>query len=174
MKKTISVILSLCLLLSIGLPVLADGTTILTTTVPNATYTLNIPANQVITYGKQSTDIGNVTVTDSSGFADGKNLEVTVTYESFKCEGVSTTIPYYIQLSNGLTGSSKKSAELQSGGILTFTGSSSGICSENASRDNGQWIVDDMSVVISSEDWGKALAGEYSSTITFTSEVVAE
>ena len=73
MKKTLSFLMALVLVLSLGTMAFADGTTTLSTTVPPATYTLNIPADQEITFGATRAEIGNVTVSDSSGFAEGKN-----------------------------------------------------------------------------------------------------
>ena len=84
MKKLTTLVLALALAASLAVPAFAANTTTLTTTVPAATYTLNIPADQEISYGAISTNIGNVTVTDSASFAEGKNLEVTVTKDSFK------------------------------------------------------------------------------------------
>ena len=34
------------------------------------------------------------------------------------------------------------------------------------------WLMKEFYVVVTSENWGKALGGEYTATITFTSEVV--
>lgn len=84
MKKLSALILALALLVSV-IPVAyaanaTPNTTTLTTTVPSATYVLNIPADQTVTFGEIRTYIGNVTVTDSKNFADGKNVDVTVEY----------------------------------------------------------------------------------------------
>ena len=82
MKKFIAIVLAVLTVLSFSTVAFAEGnTTTLTTTVPDATYTLNIPADQQITFGATSTDIGTVTVTNSSGFAAGKDLHVTITYD---------------------------------------------------------------------------------------------
>lgn len=94
MKKLASFLLVLAMILSMGTLAFADGTTTLSTTVPAAQYTLNIPADQTIPFGATSTEIGNVTVSDSSGFAKGKNLNVTVAYDAFSSADVSTTIPF--------------------------------------------------------------------------------
>ena len=98
MKKLASFLLVLAMILSMGTLAFADGTTTLSTTVPAAQYTLNIPADQTIPFGATSADIGNVTVSDSSGFAVGKNIKVTVTYDAFSSSDVSTTIPFELVL----------------------------------------------------------------------------
>ena len=100
MKKLTTLVLALALAASLAVPAFAANTTTLTTTVPAATYTLNIPADQEIPYGAISTNIGNVTVTDSASFAEGKNLEVTVKKDSFKSDTTNTTIAFTLSLVN--------------------------------------------------------------------------
>ena len=182
MKKLIAIVLAVLTVFSFSAVAFAEGnTTTLTTTVPDATYTLNIPADQQITFGATSTDIGNVTVTNSSGFAEGKDLHVTLTYDNFKSEGLSTTIPYYIN-SYGRYSSRPQdtvTVKKESGSFLTFYGEASGSCKEYfylASLSHGEALDDTkvLQVKIDSADWGKALGGEYTSTITFTAEVVSE
>ena len=175
MKKLLSLALALLMLASVATVALASTTT-LTTTVPPATYTLNIPADQEIPFGETETDIGNVTVTDSNGFAEGKNLKVTMDYDAFTCEGVSTTIPFSITCSNGKSGDY---ASVRNAHDLTCLGGASGgvtDCPQFPSKNIGGtfWSCYHMYIVITSTDWGKALAGDYTATITFTAEVVAE
>ena len=179
MKKLIAIVLAALTVLSFSTVVFAADTTTLTTTVPDATYTLNIPADQEIPFGATSTDIGNVTVTDSSSFAVGKNLQVTMTYDVFKADGISTTIPYYINFyAKGINGESYE--RITSGNSVTFYGASDGTVGQKAkftTMSNYQNIDvygEMLKVRVDSTDWGKALAGEYSSTITFTAEVVSE
>ena len=176
MKKTLALVLMLASLSAFSTTVFAENTTTLTTTVPDATYTLNIPADQEITFGATSTNIGNVTVTDSSGFAEGKDLQVTVDYEAFSCDDVSTTIPYSLALYESQYRNTK---ELPTGESFLFEGKYDGTTYEQciiADRTSGNIVypvyVEEVLVKIKSSDWGKALAGNYSTTITFTSEVV--
>jgi len=187
MKKAISFVLAAMLLVSMMPTVFAanatPGTTTLTTTVPGATYTLNIPADQVIQFGETASSIGNVTVTNGENFAAGKNLAVTLNYEAFKSESVTTQIPYkllavhFSQTGNNVVNSN---AELASGSTLSFSGLSSGSIREQASVDmvtNGTTTsrsVTGLTVKIDSADWSKSLAGDYTSAITFTAEVVVE
>ena len=180
MKKLIAIVLAALTVLSFSTVAFAADTTTLTTTVPDATYTLNIPADQEITFGKTVSDIGKVTVANSSGFAEGKNLQVTLTYDNFKADGVSTTIPYFIYLygswyNSGVSpvDSGTMHVKKESGSSLIFKGKASGECGD---MDWGKTEFDTrtLRVEIDSTDWGKALGGEYSSTITFTAEVVSE
>ena len=184
MKKLASFLLVLAMILSMGTLAFADGITTLSTTVPAAQYTLNIPADQTIPFGATSTEIGNVTVSDSSGFAEGKNLNVTVTYDAFSSSDVSTTIPFELDmwaiLSNGTTFAGR-SGGLASGGNLVFRGLSSGIVESKAfiglyptGMNYDDEYLNQLKVSIASSNWGKALGGDYTAQITFTSEVVVE
>lgn len=171
MKKLIAILLTSILFLSVSVNVFADGTTTLTTTVPAATYTLNIPADQEIAFGASQSRIGYITVTDSNGFAKGKDIQVTITYEPFSSDTVTTTIPYSLSISEN-----NSYLTLQSGESIYFKGLDTGKVSEKpvaSQNGNGSYELGGLDVIISSTSWGKALAGEYSSTITFTSEVVS-
>lgn len=190
MKKLFALALAAIMVASMStVAFAAESTTTLTATVPAATYTLNIPANQEIAFGTTQADIGNITVTDAAGFAVGKNLEVTVSYNAFTADGISTQIPYTLSLyaagSEGSTGSSayhSATKELPSGSALLFAGNTAGAVAENIKLEadyvtvSGTKMIPVTSVRFNalSEDWGKALAGEYTSTITFTAEVVVE
>lgn len=173
MKKLFTILLAVTMLASMATVASAASTTTLTTTVPAASYTLNIPADQEIPFGATSTEIGNVTVTNSAGFANGKNLQVTITCSDFVCPDVSTKIPFHFVAK---TTNANLNQHLYSGEVVTFNGLSSGKVQENFQISNyqGGYDVTKLLLVIQSEDWGKALAGDYTATITFTAEVVAE
>lgn len=188
MKKVITLALALLMVCSMSVTAFA-ATTTLTTTVPEATYTLNIPANQEIPFGTTQADIGNITVTDAAGFAVGKNLEVTVTYDAFKADGISSQIPYELSLyaagsasNTGADAYHSATQDLPTGGVLVFAGDSTGAVAEFIKLETNYIVnsgttkipVTNIRFAAESEDWGKALAGEYSTTITFTAEVVAE
>lgn len=175
MKKVIPLALALLMVCSMSVTAFA-ATTTLTTTVPEATYTLNIPANQEIPFGTTETSIGNVTVTESNGFALGKNLEVTVTYDAFTATGITTQIPYTLSLYGNKASGSNHTEELASGDVIIFRGTTGGTVEEKTVIEyaNDEYTVGKIMFAATSEDWGKALAGEYSTTITFTAEVVAE
>ena len=180
MKKLSALILALALLVSVIPAAYAanatPNTTTLTTTVPSASYVLNIPADQTVTFGETRTYIGNVTVTDSKNFAEGKNVDVTVEYAPFAAEAeeISTTIPYTLYQSES-TDNSPRMSSLASGKKMTFKGSADGTVSEKTKFSTGNTTgvtMESLMVSIQSRDWGKALAGDYKSTITFTSEIV--
>lgn len=182
MKKVIAFVMAMAMVCSMAVAASAADTTTLTTTVPAATYTLNIPADQEIPFGTATKTIGNVTITDSTNFAVGKNIEVTIEYdECFSSSEVTTTIPYIIratataQTGGGSYGSITQTKS--SGSIFTFKGLSNGKCNEFFVIEKSGWETDESTiglyVDIDSTSWGKALAGEYSSTITFTAKVVS-
>ena len=187
MKKIFSILLAVTMLASMAtVASAAENTTTLATTVPAATYTLNIPADQEIPFGTTHSNIGNIKITDANGFAVGKNLEVTVTYDAFTSNDVATQIPYTLSLyaekySNNYSGSyEEKNQELPSGSSIIFKGLSSGAVDNNIKIEttylSGGTLmvpVDYIGFNAKSDDWGKALGGEYTATITFTAEVVA-
>ena len=173
MKKLIAIAMALTLCCScITIASAADATT-LTTTVPDATYTLNIPADQEIPFGETVTNIGKITVTNSAGFADGKDLQITLTYDAFKADGVSTTIPYTVHKASESSEMPVKEP-VSSGNSLIFRGASNGTVDQDFEFESPYYDLSEkhLETIISSEDWGKAVAGDYSSTITFTAEVV--
>ena len=178
MKKLSAFCLALVLLVSAVPTAFAanttPNTTTLTTTVPSATYVLNIPADQEIPFGQTRMGIGNVTITDSKSFAVGKNVEVTVVYEPFTAEdaGISTKIPYELQLWS--SGSTKY--PISSGAKMVYKGKVDGTVAEKTefTYSKVQFTMEQLGLEVESTDWGKALAGNYKSTITFTSEVVAK
>ena len=175
MKKLTTLVLALALAASLAVPAFAANTTTLTTTVPAATYTLNIPADQEIPFGAMETNIGSVSVTDSAGFAPGKNLKVTLTYGDFTCEDTSTKIPFRVRFRDkAYTASDHYMLDVASGEALTFKGQASGETEKYMPfSSDAIYAANQMLIRMSSTDWGKALAGNYSATITFTAEVVS-
>ena len=172
MKKLIALLLAALTAVSLPQVVFAANTTTLTATVPPAQYTLNIPADQTIAYGTLDAEIGNVTVTDSSGFAEGKNIQVTITYTEFASQDVSTKIPFTMYRRHTYNTTTHNDVVINSGDCITFHGDSSGTVYERSV--NGDHRCDALGLTFSSADWGKALSGDYTATVTFTSEVVVE
>ena len=174
MKKFLTLALAIATAMSCSVVAFAENTTTLTTTVPAATYTLNIPADQEIEFGAVKTDIGAITVTDASGFAKGKDVKLTVSHTEFTSDTVNTTIPYQIYLDCRV--SNNKIISLSSEPAY-FRGLTDGTVQEYimTQKDDGhEYEYGHTDVHISSEDWGKALGGNYVSVITFTTEVVVE
>ena len=168
MKKTLSIIIAIVTLIACATNAFAEQKTVLSTTVPEAQYTLNIPEDQEITYGKEQTNIGDVTVTNSSKFAEGKNLSVKIEFDDFSCKDTETTIPYKLAFNKKDDYYHYK--VIESGDCIIFRGKANGTVDEHLFLDGV--FADILYVEVASVDWGKALAGDYSSTITFTAKVV--
>lgn len=178
MKKLFALLLAVIMVVSMATVVSAKTTT-LTTTVPDATYVLNVPKDQEIPFGATSTDIGNVTITNSSGFAEGKNVEVTLTYGDFTCGDTTTTIPMSVTAffqANINTNVSEELAISSGSKLPAFSGKTDGTVSEQVSINYSANVcpMKCLRVNIDSDDWGKALGGEYTAIITFSAEVVVE
>lgn len=164
MKKAMAILLAMLMLIPFATIAFAANTTTLTTTVPGATYTLNIPSDQEIAYGALKTTIDAPTVTDSSGFAVDKNLYITATYSAFSSPTTDTTIPFMLE-NSGKGGVSVWS----SGERLKFLGQANGTVSTNLTFSD--ITSEKCYIFIYSTDWGKAAPGNYTATITFTTEV---
>ena len=64
--------------------------------------------------------------------------------------------------------------DVASGEALTFKGQASGETEKYMPFGSDTiYVANQMLIRMSSTDWGKALAGNYSATITFTAEVVS-
>lgn len=172
MKKFIAIAIAVLTVFSFTTVAFAESTTTLTTTVPDAEYTLNIPADQKIDFGAESTDIGSISVTNSSGFAVGKNLKVAISYDDFTCEDVNTKIPFTITLA--CVGTATETINVNSGDDIIFDGKDDGSVNQYIPLNTINFAPAKNTLIkINSTDWGKALAGNYTATITFTAEVVA-
>lgn len=180
MKKIIAVVLVVIMMMSVGAVYASDNEMILTTNVPSASYVLNIPEDMDVPFGVETVNIGVVTVSESSGFAIGKNLNVVVEYDDFSCEGVSTTIPISLQLfSEDEHAQVSTHKKIQSGENMTFKGMEDGTVEAKAYIDSISYgnygygaYADHINLITKNADWGMALAGEYTTTITFKAEVV--
>lgn len=179
MKRVIIICLIVAFVFSFAGIALADGTTTLTTTVPdNVTYTLNIPENQTVDFGTGQFDINFPTISNGANFTLGKNVVVTITHDGgFKSDDVNTTIPYTVS-AVPKDGSLYEGDETEFAGnsyTATFKGESDGNVKQYAySPENPNWRLMKMRFRLNSADWGKALPGDYYSVITFSSEVVTE
>ena len=182
MKKLFALLLAVVMVMTMATMVSAETTT-LTTEVPAAKYTMNIPADQKIEFGETATEIGFVTITDATNFAVGKNVKVTIEYTPFACEDVSTTIPFTLTaFDDAYTQYTTNELAIASGDSVVFKGKSDGTVEKetfiksyttsNSPPQTFQFYADNCEVNVKSADWGKALAGAYTATITFTSEVV--
>ena len=169
----IALVVALITVLTIPTVAFAANQTVLTTTVPAATYTLNVPADQTVDFGDTLVELKGLSIEDAVGFAAGKGVAVTITYDAFVCENTNTKIPITLKAfySNGV---GAYYDTFESGDSLLFTCSSNELTPPPYVIDSGTELPFMYFETISnSTDWGKVLAGEYTATITFTTEVVA-
>ena len=117
-----------------------------------------------------------MTIEESEGFSAKKNIEVTVGITKFTSESVDTTIPYLLKT----VWSSGQNISFNIKGVLRFEGQQDGTVKSRATGyPNVTGLKDPlgelerMEVNVFSSSWEDALAGDYTSTITFTSKVVA-
>lgn len=179
MRKILCLVLAVVMVSSMTIMASAANTTTLTTTVPDAEYTLNIPADQTINFGATSTSIGIPSVSNASGFADGKNIKLTITSTDFTAPDTSTTIPITLhgkfRNSSASVGFEDFECDITENVPLYFWGLSNGTVEEAAATaDHNGHEMRSLFVNIKSEDWGKALGGTYTATITFSAEVVVK
>ena len=174
MKKTMKMLLSVVLIITMvaisSLFAFAESTT-LTTIVPTATYTLTVPLSATVEYGDVLTLIDAPKIEASEGFGLGKNLKLTIVKEDFKCPDTSTTIPYTYEMYE--TSPATGEITLDENTCVYFKGTQAGTLNKFAGLNAGDKYAG-ARINVKAEDWPKALAGEYTSIITYVTEVVAE
>lgn len=141
--------------------------------IPAPAYTLNIPANQMVSYKTESHDIGCPTVSDAFGFAAGKDIKLSISWTEFRSESTSTTIPFAMKF----TSHSNESYDFTSGTVY-FIGNDVGTVEEypvDISISTGEHIpVACFMLKFNAVDWDNALPGEYKASITFSTEIMEQ
>jgi len=175
MRKIITLLMVIVMIIPMAITASAESTTELVTSVPDASYKLSIPGRTEVPFNAENTTLTMISVENASGFAVGKNLKVSVEYSDFRSETATTTIPFKLVLKTDRDTMPYKNWD--SGTSIFFLGLAEGgleslpkYYNESA---NPEMTLSGMSVKVQKEDWGKALAGEYKATLTFTAEVVA-
>lgn len=174
-RKMICMALAVIMIVSMTAMVFAEDTMTLTTSVPDATYTLTIPADMEIEFGSTYLEIEIPTVTEASGFAEGKDVKMTITTTPFAAPNVSTEIPFTVF---GAFQSPRDqwphAVWLHENNPLRYCGLASGAVNEKPflGSDNSEEMKT-LYIEMYSEDWGKALGGTYTGSITFSTEIVA-
>lgn len=161
MKKFLSLILALAMVACMSVTAFAadnhSGTQTVTTSKAAPNYTLTIPADTSIPWGKTDPHLlGDFTVTvDSDWDVAGKGVWVTWgvggTFTS-TTPGVTTTIPYNLSYSSDMTPCS--------GFTIDF------------SKETSRTYTAHVNMQVTQDAWDAADPGEYSTTITYTSKVV--
>ena len=159
MKKSISFILALVMVACMSITAFAaegpGGSTKLTTTVPEPSYILHIPADQAITYGDTETNIGKATVSNVG--SNIKIINVKPSWTNFT-DGSGHSIPLTLVFDFYMDGvRSLNHAQTSAfANTLYSAGKTSNIYCE-------------YFVQVAENDWKAAAPGNYSATITWTS-----
>ena len=164
MKKIVAFLLALVMLTSLTLIALAagekTGTTTLTAVVPEADYTIHVPANVTLEYGKTDEQmVGDYWVSDfvNMPIAAGEhepfvNIKTVATCLS---DGTNTIpVTYIFKLDGSWEHTLDHKVTNTSGEQITDMG-----ITENYKSTIG--------AMISAEDWASAAPGTYTATITF-------
>lgn len=168
MRKIIALLMVIAMMIPLAVvATAAENTTTLTVQVPAANYELNIPFDQPnVEFGADIYLVsGSLSADSSSGFSPNKHLDVTVTYDAFRADGISSTIPYTLAIASSNT-------PLASGSSVRIPGNSNGQLNDYPVVDGKE--VTAFVLLFEEEAWNKALAGTYTSTLTFTAEIVVE
>lgn len=162
MKKVLSLVLAVALMLAVCVPAFAadittdggTGTTIIKTATTTSggddarSFTVTVPADQEIPWGAASYDVSYAVETH---LAYGETLAVSVKgvqgYMSYSPEaGVELPLPYALM--------------------------GEGVDYETAEPNVYPAVTVPLNVVVTEEDWNEAVIGTYSDTLTFTAEIV--
>lgn len=160
MKKILSIALAVVMLFAVCVPAFAanpitdkteqSGTTIVKTSTKTETgedgrrYSVTIPANTTIPWGKASVDMAYVV---EAHLAYGEQLNVTVAGNNKMAltEDASVTLPYTLN------------------GTLDYTSDTPVV---------NPAVSNLLTLSITADDWANAIVGEYSDTLTFTAAIV--
>lgn len=147
MKKLLSVLLAVCIMLTLSVSVFAaditeasdpkTGTAIVTANVP-ASYTVSIPADTTVEYNAATTAFGKIELKNAK-LETNKAVTVSVAAGDLK-NAAGDTIAYTIEDANGVFTSEEFTA-------------------------NGEVA---LSIKVGTEAWANAAVGAYSATVTFT------
>ncbi len=148
MKKFLSLILALAMVACMSVTAFAaegpGGSTELTTTVPEKTlYTLHIPADMTIEYGATKTSIGKPTVSDVDDTIE--SVSIACNWTNFS-DG-SNSIPLLILINGGQDASM----------VVPY------FYNDSIYKNNYEYFAS-----VAESDWTAAVPGDYSATITWT------
>ncbi len=146
MKKVLSVVLALVLLLLCTVPCFAESQSMVISTVGVVTYELSYPADIEIPWMTKSMGIGQVTA-------------VLLNIEPSKAVSVSVSSAYDYKLTNELDASKTIAYNLYGTDDIKFL-----------SGDFGKSF--DLSVSVEDNQWKQAASGKHSDLLTFTVEYV--
>ena len=174
MKKLMALLLVMILMLSTVCVASAETMT-LTLTVPEAEYTLVIPQNVEVSYRAETVRIGTVSVKDVSGFAEGKDLMVTVTAAPFTSQTTDTVMPF--TLVGDEEGMVPDRVDLGTTAFLLFQGQADGSLSTYSKCTligDGNRTITLLYIQFEEEDWASLQPGDYTAVITFEAKIMED
>ena len=170
MKKVLILLIALLLVLPLA-TVASAATMTMTLTVPEAEYTLVIPQNQQIPFRSKGEMLGPVSTKNASGFAEGKNLRVTVSAAPFTSATTDTVLTYTLSGQQAITGG--KEFALGTNFDIVFEGQSDGSLGfSKVMTGSGLEGFDCLEIDFNEDDWDDLKPGDYTATITFNAQIV--
>ena len=170
MKKLLALLIAFLLVLPLATVASAETMT-MTLTVPEADYTLVIPRDQEIPFRSKGEVLGSVRVKDVSGFAEGKNLRVTVSAAPFTSATTDTVLTYTLSGQQAITGG--KEFALGTNFDIVFEGQSDGSLGfSKVMTGSGLEGFDCLEIDFNEDDWDDLKPGDYTATITFNAQIV--
>ncbi len=177
MKKTLISLITTALLICITAVCFADGSTTLTIEVPAPTYTLSIPASQIIPFGQVDTTLGVMKITESAGFTGTQKVKVNIEFDGkFTSETTSSEINYFLRTKGKVLNGEGTMDTSVKGLEFYFYNKGDGTLEEFATIHDTDlemdYLSERLSVWINEANWANIDAGTYTSKITFTSQIV--
>ncbi len=164
MEKTIVLLLAIMLVISMAVTVFAvesqNGTTTLTANVPDAAYTIQIPADMELTFGiSEPQEIGTLTVSDCSHFRNGEAIYCLIEFTDLKFSDfvIPVKYTYVIPERDNIEGELEATSESDRIYML-YKKDDSG---------NSEYFSMILYANVSESDWEKAGYGQYTATMNF-------
>ncbi len=153
-----------------------SNVTLVTTTVPDSSYRLQIPATVSAAYGYNHTSFDSPRVSQATGFSETKNLEITMTWDNFVHTTSGSTLAYTV---DAWSDSQNDFVELGQNYVFKYEGQSDGSLSESAvfaeeSTDSNKVYFNQLGIGVTPEGWRNAEPGDYIGKITFVAAVAEE
>lgn len=152
-------------------PESSDTPTSGTANVPVPSYTLTIPAEQTVPFGAQTYSLALPTVSEATGFSAGQAIALTIDHTAFISDTASTAIPFAVKAV--ATDSAEHALDE---GAVCYRALDDGSAAATPSLvfSGGDSVeLSQLALHFAAADWQRALGGEYSADITFTTTIIA-
>lgn len=171
MKKIISLLLAIVLMMSLAIPAFAttvenSSEVILTTVVPEVSYTLNIPAEVNIPYGEVEYEIANPTITNVQRFNQGDRVVLSTPYSHLAFVDENNGI-HFLGMVLLVERTTPDGEIIDESTYVAYDG-----IDEIIAYEHGVESVLKYYSIIYQGDWETALPGRYTGTVTFNAKYV--